>query len=247
VMVLYGKKGIGKSTAFRILAGDDYFSDSPIQIGSNKAFEQLRMVWIYEVAELDSIRRRDASSVKAFFSAQEDTYVRPYGRVAVRMKRHTVFCGTTNDKFFLTEATNRRFWPVESSGTINDKWLIKNREQLWAEAVALYNRGTLWYLDGVQAQDLDLVSAEHQQADPWEDLIEDWAKVSFSPKTSTEILKDAIKMEPDRMTRFHEIRIQEILQAMGWTCKRTSRNGKFGRFWARPGSVTSLETERETL
>ena len=141
VLILVGPQGARKSTAFRVLAGDLYFCDTPMDIGSPNAYSQIRRAWIYEVAELDSIRKSANSATKAFLSAQEDTYRPAYGRHALTVKRHCVFCGTTNEQSFIRDDTgSRRFWPVKV-GRVNLNWISDNREQLWAEAVVAYNAG----------------------------------------------------------------------------------------------------------
>ena len=57
------------------------------------------------------------------------------------------FAGTTNIQDYLADDTGgRRFWPV-SVGAINFEKLRQDRDQLWAEAVYLYERpDARWWL-----------------------------------------------------------------------------------------------------
>lgn len=66
VLILVGPQGAKKSTTFRILASPEYFGDTTMDIGHANAYMQIHRAWIYEVAELDSIRKARNSSVKAF-------------------------------------------------------------------------------------------------------------------------------------------------------------------------------------
>ena len=82
---LEGPEGINKSTAIRVLAGDDYFSDQSI-IGANskEVQEQLDGEWMHENADLAGMRKADVDKVNAFASRQVDRARPAYGRVQRR-------------------------------------------------------------------------------------------------------------------------------------------------------------------
>lgn len=143
VIVVDGKQGIGKSTFFRLLA-PDYFTDSLEALGNSKDdYIVLSESWIVELGELSSLNRTDIERSKSFLSRTEDQYRRPYERTNTRQKRHVVFAGTTNDPFYLKDATgNRRFLPLsctdEPAKSVFDGSLEKIIGQVWAEAKHLY-------------------------------------------------------------------------------------------------------------
>jgi hypothetical protein len=141
--VLLGGQGVGKSTALRILASDEFFSDASF-LGARDAREVLevsRGVWILECAELDGMGRRDVSALKATIARQVDTGRPAYARCAVAVPRRYVLAGTTNEERFLQDPTeNRRFWPL-AVGMINLDGLREVRDQLIAEALARYRSG----------------------------------------------------------------------------------------------------------
>ena len=65
------------------------------------------------------------------------------------MRRPSVLVGTTNSSNFLNDPTgDRRFWVLEipEEHKIDVAWVKANRDQLWAEAIALYNKGEEWWL-----------------------------------------------------------------------------------------------------
>jgi predicted P-loop ATPase len=144
--VFEGGQGILKSTALRALFGDPWFSDSLQHFDNEHFARQLRGKVCFEVADLSQIHKADVERVKQLLTTQIDRYRDPYARREIEVPRRCVFVGTTNeDAGYLKDQTgNRRFIPVRC-GTINLPWLTEHREQLWAEAVALFRAGREWW------------------------------------------------------------------------------------------------------
>lgn len=146
--VLVGEQGVGKSTFFKILAGnDDWYNDNFNTVDGDKATEKLRGMWIVELAELLAVKKVQAvESIKAFITSSMDTYRPPYGRRTEQRPRVCVFAGTTNSTHFLTDRTgNRRYLPLMVRRSHVKKSMFENKEevtldfrQAWAEALHLY-------------------------------------------------------------------------------------------------------------
>ncbi len=141
--VLEGKGGLGKSTLVETLAGSGWYSDTPFEIGKGKeSQEQVQGIWGYELGELSQMGKAVIEAIKQFISAKVDRYRPAYGRVTESHPRQCVLVGTTNENTYLRDRTgNRRFWPVPVRYRIKIEWLAKWREQLFAEACALYLEG----------------------------------------------------------------------------------------------------------
>lgn len=141
--VLEGKGGLGKSTLVETLASSAWYSDTPFEIGKGKeSQEQVQGVWGYELGELSQMGKAVIEAIKQFISAKVDRYRPAYGRVIESHPRQCVLVGTTNENTYLRDRTgNRRFWPVPVRNRIKIDWLQKWREQLFAEAFALYQDG----------------------------------------------------------------------------------------------------------
>jgi hypothetical protein len=173
IMVLEGDQGIGKSTLVLILAGDDFYSDKPI-IGcdTREQQESIQGVWIYEIAELHGLSRVEMSWMKMFLSRTHDKARPAFGRNDVDRPRRGIFIGTTNDETYLRDVTgNRRWWPVKLHGAIDLAAVQRDRDQLWAEAVAaeaadegLVIPEKLWPAVALQQQG-------RMEIDPWEEPI----------------------------------------------------------------------------
>jgi len=163
LLIIKGPQNAGKSTAFKALAGADYFDDTPFEMDSKDRFDYLRGAWIYEIAELSNFTRADANALKGFLSSQVDKYRPPYMRVTAEFPRRVLFCGTTNDAQFLIDSTGtRRFWVVECSEIVDVAGIAAARDQLWAEAVAAFGASEEYWLDraddAVRADDADQFS-----------------------------------------------------------------------------------------
>ena len=241
-LILIGPQGKRKSTLFRYLAGDEFFSDTPMDIGAVNSYIQIRQTWIYEVAELDSIRRSAVTSTKQFLSACYDIYRPPYGRRAIKVLRHVCFCGTTNEKDFLKDPTgSRRFWPVEIQGQVKLSWIQENRNQLWAQAVHEYQAGVSWWLEQQDEGVLHEQNIEFSSEDPWKDMIEDFMVARGRVASTSEILKTGLKLDPNQMTRIAEMRVAEIMRTLNYQ-KCRIRAGTARRYvWKQDADVISFD------
>ena len=232
MVVLEGKQGRKKSTGFERLAGKDWFADTPMDLGSKDAYQSLSRKWIYEIAELDSFKGRDATKVKAFVSARRDKYRPSYGRRSRDFPRQLVFCGTTNEHEYLTDRSgNRRFWCVRSSRDVDVDGIGRDRDQLWAEAVSRYRSGEPWYVDTPALRALcEAEQAERVPDDPWTELVRVWLKAPTVPDdggrrrvvdlefgfTTTEALLGAINLRPGEASLAASIRIGHVLRDLKW-------------------------------
>ena len=177
VLTLIGAQGTAKSLFADILGGE-WYNDNIQTFTGKEASEQLRGVWIVEIPEVDRFSAKyEASAVKQFITRRDDIYRVPFERRTTPHPRRCVFLASTNAPDFLTDATgNRRWWIVRCRTTPDDRGedmasLRRDRDQVWAEAVAMWRAGeslTLdanLYMDAVRQQE-DAVTEE-----PWEGLI----------------------------------------------------------------------------
>jgi hypothetical protein len=223
IMVLEGAQGGGKSTAIKVLAGEENFSDQEVlSLDPKSQMEALEGIWLYELAELEGMSRADTAKVKAFASRTTDQGRPAYARFKERRERQTVFIGTTNDDKYLRDTTgNRRFWPVQV-GTINLEALIYDRDQLWAEAAYWEAKGESLVLP----QELWPLAQKEQDArledDPWEDpltkitqqdcdLVEGFLRIS-----SKKLLTDILGVPTERQQQHHAKRLAALMRKLGW-------------------------------
>ncbi|QYZ68888.1 virulence-associated E family protein [Neotabrizicola shimadae] len=220
VLVLEGPQGAGKSSALRILAGEAWFHDGLADLHSKDASLALRGKWVIELPELAAMRRTDIEAAKAFLSRTEERYRPPYAHTEVVEPRRCVFAATTNRVDYLNDETGgRRFWPVKVGKTsLAD--LAADRDQIWAEAVALFRSGTIWWLDRVDEEEAALTVASRASDDPWTaDVL---SAVADKAESSTKDVLQLLGIPLERRGKPEAMRVASILTRAGW-----QRRGKF--------------------
>lgn len=147
VLVFEGEENMGKSTIFRTLS-NPWFTDSiDLMQKDEKIIEKMRGSWFLEVAEMFGVNDNNQERIKSFLTRQDDVHRLPYDRLSVRLKRQSVFCGSSNKLAYLFgEDGNRRFWPIKCE-KIDIQWLKENRDQVFAEAKIRWQSGEVLYLN----------------------------------------------------------------------------------------------------
>jgi putative DNA primase/helicase len=233
---LEGSQGIGKSSALRLLAGNEWFADSGIEIGTKDSYQALRRKWIFELAELSSIRGKEIERVKNFLSSQVDTYRASYGRRTQDHPRQVVFAGSTNELHYLADQTgSRRFWPVKCT-TVNLAAIKRDRSQLWAEARVAYEAGEPWHLDTPELRALAAEEASHrEEEDAWEELVGAWLEAPVRKElaskgvTTSEVLLGALGFAAERITHAAAQRVGRVLRKLGWEPRQERAEGERAR------------------
>lgn len=142
VLTLKGDQGLGKSSFFERLAfNKEWFTDSLDEIRGKDAKEQIQGKWIIELGEMAAVGKGDQKRIKQFITSTADEFRQSYGRRTNHFPRQCIFVATTNDDHPLKDDTGgRRWWIVE----VKSRWFEKNKplevEQIWAEAVKIYDQ-----------------------------------------------------------------------------------------------------------
>jgi len=145
MLVLGGPTNIGKSSLARWLCSGipKYFIEGPINTDDKDSDVRLMSKFIWEVPEVDATTRRsDASALKAFLTKQHVTVRKSHRRDDTEKPALTSFIGTFNPSngFLVDDTGNRRFM-ITMIDTIDFSYDTIDPNQIWAQAVALYNGG----------------------------------------------------------------------------------------------------------
>jgi predicted P-loop ATPase len=232
-LVLEGAQGTYKSTALRTLAGNGYFSDSlSADLSHKDARDHLRGKWIIELAELSQFKRSEIETVKAFITRQVEQYRPSYGHHEISFPRQCIFAGSTNDETYLVDKTgNRRWWTV-SCTHVDLNALVRDRDQLWAEAVHRYRAGEPWWLSR-QVEALAAAEASLRVAhDPWTaDVVKVTEGLAGPDVSPGEVMARMNLPTTERHDR-HAGRVGQILRDLGW--QRGKRHMTRGQLYVRP-------------
>jgi len=236
--VFEGLPGRGKSTFVKALVGLEYFSDTHFELGQGKdGMEQLEGRWGYELSELTALRKADGEQVKQFFSSTTDRFRGAYGKFVQSHPRQCVIFCSTNKKQYLYDLTgNRRFWPIWIDQFIKLDWLKERRDQLFAEAFALFMAGER-YTPTHEDEELYFVPEQKKrlvetavQSRMYELLTRE-GSIGGEGKSTAEInintnfvtldrLVSALGADAAKSSSLLEAQIRGWLEAQGWTYGR---------------------------
>lgn len=237
-LVMEGVQGLMKSSAFAALAGE-WFGDTDINLDNKDSMSALQGKWLYEFQELGSLARHESSKQKSFISRQIDEFRPVYGRREIRCPRQVVFAGTTNDWEWNKDPTGgRRFWPVEVKNQIDIEGLKAAREQLFAEALVLFEAGEKYWPNSEEQREIfDPEQLKREQQDSLIDALHDWVFCQISDFSIATAAMEGLKMDASKLTRDLQTRIGISLRKLGCT-KVEKRNGMI-RFWYKPPQKTA--------
>lgn len=231
VPILVGPQGCGKSSGVEALSPDPaFFTEISFAEKDDDLARKMRGRLVAEIGELRGLNTKELESIKAFVTRTHENWIPKYREFATQFPRRLVFVGTTNEDEFLADKTgNRRWLPVEVS-KVDVKAIKTDLLLLWAEARETFKR-----LGGIQFRDAERLGASvHEQytiKDAWLETVEKWLDTpdlmtNDIPRNceflrASDVLRDAIGLNPSHIGKREEMRISNVLQNCGY--KRVQR------------------------
>lgn len=236
VPILVGPQGCGKSSGVEALSPDPaFFTEISFAEKDDDLARKMRGRLVAEIGELRGLNTKELESIKAFVTRTHENWIPKYREFATQFPRRLVFVGTTNEDEFLADKTgNRRWLPVEVS-KVDVKAIKTDLLLLWAESRETFKR-----LGGIQFRDAERLGASvHEQytiKDAWLETVEKWLDTpdlmtNDIPRNceflrASDVLRDAIGLNPEKVSRREQMRISGVLQNCGYKASRETINGK---------------------
>lgn len=234
MVVLEGGQGLGKSTCVAELFSMSWYLETAEPPATKDFYVTMQGNWGIEIGEMQSFSKADINQVKMSITRRDDKYRAPYDRHASSHPRQCVFIGTTNADAYLMDPTGaRRFLPVLCTKA-DTAFVMKWRDQLWAEALHLLCNGFRWW-----DYPKDLARAEQDERyveDAWEEAVIDYLEgkapaVYYPPDhvgqinevTVMTLLQRALQMDMARMNKPEQRRVADILRRLGWEKQKQQR------------------------
>lgn len=241
VPILVGEQGVKKSSGVAALSPDPaFFTEVSFAEKDDDLARKMRGRLVAEIGELRGLNTRELESIKAFITRTHENWIPKYREFATQFPRRLVFIGTTNEDEFLADKTgNRRWLPVRVT-EVNVDAIHADVLQLWAEARETYKR-----LGGVQFREAErLATTVHEQytiKDAWLETVERWLDepdmmTEATPRSreflrATDVLRDALNLDPKNIGKREEMRISGILQTCGYRRVQRRVEGKMTRIF----------------
>ncbi|EAA4476505.1 replication protein [Salmonella enterica subsp. enterica serovar Braenderup] len=241
VPILVGPQGCGKSSGVEALSPDPaFFTEISFAEKDDDLARKMRGRLVAEIGELRGLNTKELESIKAFVTRTHENWIPKYREFATQFPRRLVFVGTTNEDEFLADKTgNRRWLPVEVS-KVDVKAIKTDLLLLWAEARETFKR-----LGGIQFRDAERLGASvHEQytiKDAWLETVEKWLDTpdlmtNDIPRNceflrASDVLRDAIGLNPSHIGKREEMRISNVLQNCGYKRAQRRIEGKKCKVW----------------
>lgn len=252
IPIMKGPQGYRKSTAIAAMVpSQEFFCEVDFDEKDDDLARKMRGVLVAEIPELRGLRTRAVEAIKAFVARTHEKWIPKYKEFSTTFPRRCVFIATTNDDQFLADSTgNRRWLPFEVRRFTEVDAIIRDRNQLWAEARERFKK------DGLLWADAERIGAEHHELymmrDAWYDVICDWLDrpegldgegqrpAEREYLRVIDVARDALNIDPRQLKRVDELKIADTLKAVGYEnkTKRVYIGGvkKLAKVWIAPFS-----------
>lgn len=183
MVILKGAQGLGKSTFFRYICGNDKLYQGNFK-DLDKSFELTNGKWICEMAELKVLKKEDnREAIKAYLGQVLDTHTLKYKTYSEDYPRQFIMIGTTNESIFLNDDTGERRFPIVECAdkkqkfkkSIFEKDSKQEIQQLLAEAFVEYSNGVRMYdVPNEFQEEMEKIQSSYRSENTEKGIIEEY-------------------------------------------------------------------------
>ena len=251
-LTLRGGQGIGKSTFFKIIAGEDNFNDTP-QDKRNDLLTAINSCWLYEFAELEATTSKQAvGDFKNLLSSSKDQFRKPYHRGQSRHKRTGIICSSVNDAFFLKDETgSRRVLVIDLShldgGMIDLEKIKADRDRILKTAILEYRKGTKPYLTKELEKEVQRRNLGYKEESVFFEPIQKWFRFSAPDTFTTHHALIGAELRTKENIKSNDSReASKVLRELGCIQDKnqTVVNGMRHRYWHKPKKISDNSDQK---
>jgi len=238
MLIFRSTQGTKKSTFLtNVLPRPDLYDTIQFTHGKNHDVDFLMKLWgksILEVDELRGLSTRDVGDIKSLLSSAIDRFRSPYDSHLKSWPRRCVFVGTTNEREFLNDTTgDRRFLPIDV-GFQENEMIIRDRDQLWAEAVAIFLKEKICWRDAeflarTENKSFHVVDEVQEMIHEW--LINGMASAIGDTPFSISHVIDAFPHVFRDHSQVTQRRVGHILRRLGYEKKTVRYKRRLMKAW----------------
>ncbi len=243
VVIAAGEQGLMKSTVISAIAPTlDEFCEIDLSDKDDDMARKMRGILIAEISELRGMRTRAIESIKSFTARTHEKWIPKYREFSTSFPRRLMFIGTTNDAEFLADITgNRRWLPFNVTGKANVAMIVRDRNQLWAEAAEMFKLAGLFFEKAEK-----LAVQEHEKFtihdDSWFSVLNDWLNTEDLDGNliadreflrTVDILREAFNMDIKNIKRADEMKVADVMKKLGYHQERRKVGGSRERRWTK--------------
>lgn len=222
MLVLVGPPGNAAAAACAALVPHpEWFGRVRIDAATRDPGARLAGTWICEITGLEGLRRSLEESTVDLVTTAVDR-AGPDGRD--RPRHCVLFATTTVDELVGEPAVANHLWPVRV-GTADVAGVVRDRDQLLAEAVSWYHAGERSALTGEYPAMLAEAQRAFAAVDAWESPLESWAVGQRTPFT-VEAAMEALGLGVGRWTDETRRRVGKVLTRLGYEQTRPRSSQK---------------------
>ena len=234
VPILVGDQGVGKSIGVAALVpAAEFATEISFSEKDDDLSRKMRGRLIAEIGELRGLHTREMTSIKQFVTKTHENWVPKFKEFSTNFPRRLVFVGTTNEDQFLADSTGNRRWLPIRVGDVSVDAIKRDVLQLWAEAAELFKENGVMFDSASRLAISE--HAEYEFIDSWEESISTWLH-QINPITqerpidqayivSQEVLVKGLGYEPRNILRRDEMRLANVLKAMGYMKRQIRVDG----------------------
>lgn len=239
MLIIEGRQNLGKSLGIERL-GSPWYRTVSLMDRTKDTVDKMQGAWIIEVAEMAAFKKQDVEQIKAFITNQIDSERLAYGRRTQIFPRQNVFIGTINpdNNGYLTDTTgNRRFLPIECKDYVRIDEIMRDKDQLWAEAWQIYKKGFPMYIGIGSRVEESAISAQaaRETLDDWQEAIADYVRDKDRVR-SIDIWTECLKGFSSDFDRGRQRRVADCMTRLRWIKKVIRIDGKTSNGYINPKS-----------